>query len=107
MFGLSFSKIVVLVAVIAAVFFAFQWLQRLERDRDRKREQRPTGVPPQGEEQPDRPWWVPPWRREAAQVPDQVQVEDLEKCRSCGTFVMPSRARGCGRPDCPWRGKPA
>jgi ribosomal protein L32 len=34
---------------------------------------------------------------------DEVQVEELSKCRTCGAFVA-SGARGCGKPRCPYPG---
>lgn len=37
MLGLSFGKVVVLVAIIAAVWFGFRWIERLQSSRTEKR----------------------------------------------------------------------
>jgi uncharacterized protein len=84
MFGISFSKVVVLVAVVAIVWFGYRWFQRWDKER-REAE-----------------------RREAAQLgrqppnPGVRSAEEMTACRVCGTYVAPAAARSCGRPNCPF-----
>jgi uncharacterized protein len=82
MFGLpSFSKILILVAIISAIWFAFRLLGQLDRQRRdavrRKKE------------------------RARAQGPTPRQVDDMVKCDVCGTFVARG-SKACGRPGCPF-----
>ena len=95
MFGLSLSKLIVLAAVIGAVWYGFKWLNRYnemrkdeaERDRlDQKRRQAEAD------------------RASAAPAPARGGAEDMESCRACGTYVMARTARGCGRAECPYPG---
>lgn len=85
MFGISFAKVVLLVAVIAIVWFGYRWLQRWDKER-REAE-----------------------RREAAQLgrqghpgPVAGRAEEMSACRVCGTYVAATAARSCGRPKCPF-----
>jgi hypothetical protein len=76
MFGFSFGKIVVLVAVVAAVWYGFRWL-----------EQRRRKVPRTA----DRPEAAP-----------KVAAEETVQCPQCGAFVVAKGASNCGRADCPY-----
>lgn len=84
MFGISFGKVLLLVAVVAIIWFGYRWLQRWDKER-RESE-----------------------RREAAQLgqsaarPATGQAEEMSACRVCGTYVAASAARSCGRPNCPF-----
>lgn len=80
MFAFSFGKILLLAAVIAAVWFGYRWWQRVQRVmRDeaailaRQRAKAPTG-------------------------------EDMVKCPTCETYLSPRAARACGRDGCPYPG---
>ncbi|MDX2101421.1 MAG: hypothetical protein EAZ99_13890 [Alphaproteobacteria bacterium] len=76
MLGVSFGKVVVLVAVIAVVWFAFRWLRIREAEaRSKVGKQTPPAA------QPEEP-------ANAAQ--------DLRRCSTCGTFA----ASRCQRRDC-------
>ncbi len=81
MFGISFWKIVVLVAVVAAVWFGFRWLQRLEGERRRREEGKSAPASRIGRA-------------------GRSEIEELAACRVCGAFVSPS-SNACGRADCP------
>lgn len=75
----SLGKILVLVAIIALVWYGFKLVGRLDQQRKeavRRREDRPAKPGP--------------------------RVEETERCRSCGAFVAASGATSCGRPDCPY-----
>ena len=84
MFGLSFAKIMVLVAVVAVVWFAFRWFQRWEMERRR---------PAPG---------APPTQRPAESDGRQIEAEDMIACPRCGTYVAAHLARSCGRANCPY-----
>jgi hypothetical protein len=82
MFGMpSFSKILILVAIISAIWFGFRLLGQLDRQRRdvaRKEKERARG-----------------------QRPTPRQVDDMVKCDVCGTFI--ARGSGaCSRPGCPF-----
>lgn len=81
MFGMpSLSKLLILVAIISAIWFAFRLLGQLDRQRrDAVRQEKKAG---------------------RAQRATPRQVDDMIKCDVCGTFV----ARGstcCGKPAGP------
>ncbi|MBM3539552.1 MAG: hypothetical protein FJX55_17205 [Alphaproteobacteria bacterium] len=88
MFGISFSKVLLLVAVVAAIWFGFRWFQRWEKER-RERSER--------EEEGSR------LGRDASARSDDRQTEVMTACRICGTYVAQG-ARSCGRPRCPFPG---
>ncbi|HLY46001.1 MAG TPA: hypothetical protein VKQ73_10520 [Stellaceae bacterium] len=67
-------KLVFLLLVGFAVWYALRWLNRLP-SRPGQRQQAP-----------------PPRPRQAA-------IEDLVACRQCGTYV--AAGAGCGKPGCP------
>lgn len=89
---LSFSKILLLVLVVVAVFFGVRMFRRVSAvGRERLR--------PRGDSRP-------PSRdtRRAAAPPAGVglDAEDMEKCPECGAYVAPHAAVACGRPACPY-----
>jgi uncharacterized protein len=77
MFGISFWKILLLVAVVAAVWFGFRWFQRWEQERRAAGERTPG-------------------RLGGSSAP----AEELQLCRVCGAYVAAGAPR-CGRRDCP------
>jgi|GEM_PF-305679 len=89
MFGISFGKVVLLVAVVAVIWFGFRWFQRWEKERrDRaEREEREEGR----------------LGRDASPRPrgDTMPTEVMTACRVCGTYVAEG-TRSCGRPRCPF-----
>ena len=82
MFALSFSKLLVLTAIVIVVWYGFRWVGRVEELRKQAARREDAG-------QPRRP------------VPAS---EDMVRCPSCGTYVAPRAARSCGRSDCPYPG---
>ncbi|HSE78034.1 MAG TPA: hypothetical protein VLG66_08515 [Alphaproteobacteria bacterium] len=78
MFGFSFWKIVVLVAVIAIVWFGFRWLQRIESERRKAAGSSASRIDGR------RP----------------VAAEDLAPCPVCGVYVV-AGSPACGRKRCP------
>ena len=79
MFGLSLPKLLVLGLIVAAIWYGFKWLGRLDRERKaRLRASREGRAPANGGGQ------------------------DLVECALCGTYVTAGIAH-CpeGRADCP------
>ncbi|MBK1668450.1 hypothetical protein CKO28_10430 [Rhodovibrio sodomensis] len=85
----SFSKLLVLAGVIAAVWFGFKYVSRLQYQREKNAEARDRVERRRDGETVD-----PPKRREKAQ--------DMVQCPACMAYVAPKGARNCGRPDCPY-----
>lgn len=85
MFGISFAKVILLVAVVAAVWFGFRWFQRWEKER-REKEDRPDSRLERGA---------------SPRAADTLPTEVMTACRVCGTYVAEG-ARSCGRPRCPF-----
>ena len=75
MFGFSLAKLLVLAAIIAAVWYGFKLIGR--------RNQASTV---------------------AGTKPDEgrISAEDTVECPRCATFVVTSGATSCGRADCPY-----
>ena len=79
MFGFSLQKLLVLAAIVAAVWYGFQWLSRL--DRQRKAERRPRAS-----------------RRRGTGPAKTGEPEDMSRCPGCGAYVVAKTACGCGWP---------
>lgn len=77
----SFSKLLVLAAIIAAVWMGFRLVGRL--DKARKDEARRQA-------------------RGGAAAKPRADVEETVKCPVCGAYVAARGAGFCGRPDCPY-----
>lgn len=82
MFGIpSLQKLLVLVAVISAIWFGFRLLGQIDR-------QRRQAAPPR------KKWWQ-------TKRTEPQQVEDMVKCKVCGAFTARA-AKSCGKPGCPY-----
>lgn len=75
----SFSKLLVLAIIVAAVWFGFRLIGRLDKARKEAARQ------PQGVKAKARP-----------------SVEETVRCRVCDAFVPARGATSCGRADCPY-----
>ena len=86
MFGIpSLGKLLVLVAIVLAVWFGFQFIGRLDRLRkDEARLKKRAGAS----------------RGKAAGK--AAAVEDTVKCPTCGAYVSARSSSSCGRADCPY-----
>lgn len=80
MFGFSLSKILVLAAIIAVVWFGFKWVARVNKLRQSAAKQKVGGGG------------------------SAENAEDMVKCPTCDAFVAPESARNCGRNGCPYGG---
>ena len=92
MFGISFGKLVVLVAVIVIVWQGFKYVGRLQRVEKGKRK---TGERTLGER----------LRRSTTDRkgnPDPNVIEDTEECPVCKTFVSVASGHNCGKSNCPY-----
>ena len=82
MLGFSLSKIVVLAAIVVAVWYGFKFIGRL--DKRRKEEA------------------VAAQRAERAERAPEVDGGDMVKCPRCDAYVVATGAMDCGRPACPY-----
>jgi hypothetical protein len=83
----SFSKLIVLVVIIAAVWYGFRFLGEVEKAR-RAAMRGPAAAPrrPGG----------------AGRRDDSPRIEDTVKCRVCGAYVPARQPARCSRADCPF-----
>ena len=91
MFGFSFTKLLVLVAVLAAVWYGFRLVGRLDKQRKEGGRLQRTAQPPKS-------------AGAAAREPAKAEAnsEDMEPCRVCSAYVAGHGAASCGRADCPY-----
>ena len=87
---LSFSKFLLLLLVVGAVWFGWRWFQRVDTVR---REQLRRQAAPQP---------APSRRDPHAEPARSASAEDMEKCPECGAYVAPRSAASCGRTGCPY-----
>ena len=85
MFGFSIQKLLFTGLAIAAVWYAFKWLGRVQAqkravDRQEARRMKESG-PAKGK---------------------SPEVEDMVECATCGAFVAAQGMRNCGKTDCPY-----
>jgi hypothetical protein len=77
MFGFSLAKLLVLAAIIAAVWYGFKIIGRRNQSPKVPRDEPKAG---------------------------RIAAEDTVECARCGTYVVPAGAVSCGRADCPYPG---
>ena len=90
MFGFSLQKLIVLVGIIAAVWYGFKLISRLDAARKAEAEVADKRKPGRGRFR---------WRRGAA--PARKEAEDMVQCPGCGTYVVARSGSASGRADCP------
>ncbi len=79
----SLQKLVVLAAVLAAVWYGFKFIGRLDKARRVKAKAALL----------------------AAEKGEAVaNAQDMERCAACGDFVAAQVSTSCGRDDCPYPG---
>jgi uncharacterized protein len=85
MFGFSLQKLLVLAAIVGAVWYGFKLVSRLQAARKLEQKQRRAA------------------RRgaEGAGAPAEG-AEDMVQCPVCQIFVAARAAGNCGRADCPY-----
>ena len=87
MFGFSLQKLLVLAAIVTAVWYGFQWLSRIDRQRKAEREPRAGGGARKSR-----------WRRGGSEAARTDEPEDMVRCPGCGAYVVAKTACGCGWP---------
>lgn len=92
MFGFSLPKLLVIVAVIAVVWYAFKFIGR--RDQLGAAKKAPRQGANRGANRA---------ANRAASKKTRDEIEDLVQCTACGTYVQ-SRGATCARPNCPHQG---
>ncbi len=78
MFGFSLGKLIVLVAIVVAVWYGFRFLGRLERQRKRR------------------------LRRQARAERERGGIGRMVRCPVCGAYVAADISGSCGKVDCPY-----
>lgn len=74
-----FGKILLTVAVVAVIWFAFHHFARKRTRTGRRGDDRPPSKPG-----------------------PEIQAETMVECRVCGTWQPARGAKACGRTDCPY-----
>lgn len=76
MFGFGFGKILILLLIIAAVWYGYKFVGRLEQNKKRR------------------------LAEQKGQASDSSDT--MEKCRVCDTYVLSDATENCGKPGCPY-----
>ncbi len=97
MLGFSLQKLLVLVAIIGAVWYGFKFVGRLQQVRDS--EAKAGGGAKGGNLGDQLRDWVA-GRKGGADTGGET--EDLVQCPKCGSYVTAGGASSCGRNDCPY-----
>jgi hypothetical protein len=82
MFGFSLLKLVVLGVIVLAVWHGFKWFNRYQQIKDAETQAQVR-------------------LRTGESFPSDA-AEEMVKCGQCGSFVMSSAARSCGKDGCPY-----
>jgi hypothetical protein len=77
MLGGPLGKLLILIAVVVAVWYGWKYVNRVNQVRAEQR------------------------RRATRRSAQAIEAEDMRKCLVCGTYVT-GRPGGCGRTDCPY-----
>lgn len=98
LFSFSFQKLLVLISIIGAVWYAFRLVGRFQKERERqgsfdeRKAARKKAAP---KKKPEKKGGL--WPRKT-----EVEAEDMVECRVCGAYVSSSAPKSCGRSDCPY-----
>ena len=87
MFGFSLPKLLVLAAILTAVWYGFKFIGRLDQERRGSLKDRVKRAAGAGKPEP-------------AEAP--AAVEEMVQCRVCGVFMPTGDVAACGKPDCPY-----
>lgn len=88
MLGFSLQKLLVLAAIILAVWYGFRFLSRLQDSRGNQSRMRTRVAPSRG-----------PKRRPTS---ERAAAEDMIQCPVCEAYVPARGTSACGRTDCPY-----
>ena len=87
----SIQKLLLLAAILGAVWYGFKFVGRLKDERDAAAKKR--GEPARQSN---------PWKGRQAASSQVPEAEEMVQCPVCKTYVAAKGAASCGRPDCPY-----
>lgn len=96
MLGFSIQKLLVLAAIVLAVWYGFKFVGRMQQVRDAEAKAARGAKRGLGGQLRD---WVAGHKSGAGAGGD---AEDLVQCPKCGAYVAARGASSCGRSDCPY-----
>jgi uncharacterized protein len=96
MLGFSIQKLLVLAAIIGAIWYGFKFVSRLQQVRDAEAKAGGAKRAGLGDQLRD---WVAGRKGRGGAV---GEAEDLVQCPKCGAYVAAHGATSCGRSDCPY-----
>ncbi len=88
MFGFSLQKLMLLAAIIGAVWYGFKFISRLQEARELEAKNGSSRMSKSR-------------RRGPAKSPES-EAEAMIECPVCKTYVAARGAGNCGRADCPY-----
>jgi hypothetical protein len=77
------AKLLVLAAILCAVWYGARWIARVEAARRRWEAAKKAAAP------------------DDSQRTRVVDATETERCPVCSVYVAAGAKQGCGRPDCP------
>lgn len=89
MFGFSLQKLLVLAAIVGAVWYGFKFIARLQEARELEAKRQGGSAQAKGTEG-------------GAERPRAAEPEAMIECPVCGTYVAARGTTACGRGDCPY-----
>lgn len=93
MFGFSLQKLMILVTIVAAVWYGFKLVQRLQEAREvQAREQGGVSARTAARRR----------KKGAGSGSDARAAEQMVQCPVCDTYVPARGTSNCGRPSCPY-----
>jgi uncharacterized protein len=101
MFGFSLGKLLVLAAVILAVWYGFKYVSRLQYQRERKNEALDRVERRRDAERGGLRGFGAKRKAEEREGSGET-AQDMVQCEACKAYVPAKGARNCGRPDCPY-----
>jgi hypothetical protein len=78
----SIGKVVVFIVIVLAVWYGFKFIGHLDRERKAMAQRQGGGAKPSRS------------RRTS-------EVEEMVRCRTCGTYIPASSGISCGKAGCP------
>lgn len=93
MFGFSIQKLAILVTIVAAIWYGFKLVKRLQDARELEARKQGGGRA------------TAAGRRRGKKAESAASAQDAEQmvqCPACDTYVPSRRTPNCGRSDCPY-----
>ncbi len=87
----SIQKLLLLAAILGAVWYGFKFIGRLKDERDTAAKKQGTSAG-----QPN------PWKGRQTASSEVLEAEEMVQCPVCRTYVAAKGAGSCGRSDCPY-----